>query len=238
MTHFESHGVIFRLRFALTILGLVGVLLVQESSAFMGRRAHFRETISPRKEANNSVTINLYYESLCPDCVDFISRKLCPLWEDMSNYLRIDFVPYGNAETIVSKTGEISFECQHGPPECEANFIHDCALKHLSYKESIKFICCMESRHSAHGTAEICAEELEVDYAPIKTCAAGPEGIKLHYAYGQRTDKLVPSHEWVPWILFNGQYNKEDMDHAQDDLLSVLCKYIEDPKPTVCNEVY
>lgn len=234
MTQLGNHGKLPKLQLAVLGLGLLVALLGQESTAFMSRRTH----IFPTK-ANNPVTVNLYYESLCPDCVEFISQKLCPLWEDMSNYLRIDFVPYGNAETIISnKTGEVSFECQHGPPECAANFIHDCALKHLSYKESIKFICCMESRHSAPSSGEFCAEELEIDYAPIKTCAEGPEGIKLHYAYGQRTDKLKPSHEWVPWILFNGQYNKEDMDHAQNDLLGVLCKYIEDPKPTVCNEVY
>jgi len=96
----------------------------------------------------------------------------------------------------------------------------------------------MEGRHSAPGSGAACAEELEVDYDTIETCANGPEGIQLHYKYGQQTDSLKPSHEYVPWILFNGEYNKEDMEHAQDDLLTVICKYLDDPKPDSCNEVY
>jgi len=210
------------------------VVLLFHCSTSDGRHHHKKHFVE-----NQNLTVNLYYESLCPDCVEFISQKLCPLWEEnMSKYFKIDFVPYGNAETIVSKTGAISFECQHGPPECAANFIHACALKHLSYRDSIKFICCMESRHSGPGSGPACAEELEVDYNQIETCAEGPEGVQLHYAYGQRTDKLQPSHEYVPWILFNGEYNKEDMDHAQEDLLTVICKYLDEPKPDSCNEIY
>lgn len=95
----------------------------------------------------------------------------------------------------------------------------------------------MESRHSAPGSGEACADELEINYGQIETCANGPEGIKLHYVLGKQTDGLQPSHEYVPWILFNGKYNKEDMDHAQDDLLGIVCKYLED-KPDECNEIY
>lgn len=96
----------------------------------------------------------------------------------------------------------------------------------------------MESRHSAQGSGPACAEELEVDYDTIEECAEGPEGTRLHYELGKRTDKLQPPHEYVPWILFNGIYNKEDMDHAQDDLLTVICKYLDDPKPDACNEIF
>lgn len=186
----------------------------------------------------------------------------------MSNYFNIEFVPYGNAEvrylmcsivryynqclstyenylvlilffqTTISKSGEISFDCQHGPQECAANIIQACALKYLSYKDSVKFICCVEGRHSAPGSGPACAEELEVDYDAIDSCSNSPEGIKLHYLLGKQTDNLKPPHQYVPWILFNGQYNKEDMEHAQDDLLTVICKYIEDPKPDACNEVF
>lgn len=102
----------------------------------------------------------------------------------------------------------------------------------------MKFICCVEGRHNEPGSGPACADELEVDYDAIDSCSTSPEGVKLHYLLGKQTDNLKPSHQYVPWILFNGQYNKEDMDHAQDDLLTVICKYIQDPKPDSCNEVY
>lgn len=95
----------------------------------------------------------------------------------------------------------------------------------------------MEAAHSAPGSETSCAEDLEIDYSPIDRCANGKEGVKLHYLLGKQTDKLTPSHEFVPWVLFNGQYNKEDMDQSENDLLGVVCKYLKDPKPDQCNQV-
>lgn len=56
------------------------------------------------KPDNISLTVSLYYESLCPDCVQFSKQQLCPLWEEsrLSDYFKIEFVPYGNAEVSLA----------------------------------------------------------------------------------------------------------------------------------------
>jgi hypothetical protein len=94
----------------------------------------------------------------------------------------------------------------------------------------------MESSPNFETSGPTCAKKYGIHYKALKRCADGAEGNYLHYLNGVETSKLVPKHEWVPWILFNGTYNKDDMDEAQNDLFSVLCKHL-DPTPRQCNEV-
>jgi len=96
----------------------------------------------------------------------------------------------------------------------------------------------MESASNFNTAGVICADKLRFDYAPILNCSKSAEGQTLHYQNGLKTDKLTPPHQYVPWILFNGQFNQADMDHAQEDLVSVLCKYLPEPKPSECNEIF
>ena len=56
-----------------------------------------------------AVAINLYYETRCPDCVEFINQTLRPLWnnKDIRPHLNITMNPYGNAMSIpVAKVSE------------------------------------------------------------------------------------------------------------------------------------
>lgn len=117
------------------------------------------------------------------------------------------------------------------------NRLHACAVHSLPYDQSTKFICCTESAKNFESAGPLCAKKYGIHYKALKNCAEGSEGNYLHYLNGVQTSKLDPPQEWVPWILFNGRYDKEDMSRATDDLTSVLCKYL-DPKPRECNEVY
>ncbi|PNF32968.1 hypothetical protein B7P43_G16667 [Cryptotermes secundus] len=45
-----------------------------------------------------AVNLSLYYESLCPDSMNFIKFQLYPTWLLLTGeYLAVDFVPYGKA---------------------------------------------------------------------------------------------------------------------------------------------
>jgi len=189
-----------------------------------------------RTQQEPNLTLNLYYETLCPDCQIFSKEQLCPAFRKMGQYFRIDFVPFGNARSNMSQTGEITITCQHGPDECKGNRLHSCALNLLPYDKGVKFICCMESAPSFQRAGPLCAKKVGVSYPKLKACADSDTGNHLHYLNGVQTSKLQPPHEWVPWILFNNTYNKEDMEQAQEDVISVLCKYLN-PKPSQCNEI-
>lgn len=129
----------------------------------------------------------------------------------------------------------MSISCQHGIEECEGNRIQSCALQHLSYLQSTKFICCMESESDFDAQGKRCLETLGIDIPTIVNCGNGLEGENLHYLNGLKTANLEPPPYFVPWIIFNDQFNDtEEMYDARKDLKSVLCKYILAPKPEIC----
>ena len=47
--------------------------------------------------ADAEVSLDLYYESLCPDSTRFISQQIGPMHEAIGQDVAINFVPYGFA---------------------------------------------------------------------------------------------------------------------------------------------
>lgn len=71
--------------------------------------------------------MDILYESLCPDSVNFISMQLAPLYEEFKHNLDINFVPFGKSSSP-EVSGEQEWMCQHGPDECLGNRIQSCML--------------------------------------------------------------------------------------------------------------
>jgi len=181
------------------------------------------------------VKVSLYYETMCPYCKNWIKNELCPVVEKLSEYFYIDFVPYGNAVTQYFRTRENIITCQHGAEECEGNRLQSCAVRSLSYLHSTKLICCMESESTFEPQGKRCLEELGIDIPSIVNCANGPDGQHYHFQDGMKTKDLSPPLTGVPWIIFNDKYQDNAEVHAaRTDFISVLCKYIPDPKPAEC----
>ena len=44
------------------------------------------------------VQVQVYYETLCPYSIEFISQQLYPTFQNLGQYLDIEFIPYGNAQ--------------------------------------------------------------------------------------------------------------------------------------------
>ena len=43
------------------------------------------------------VTVDLYYEVLCPDSRQFLLYQLYPAWQTMASIFTVNFIPYGKA---------------------------------------------------------------------------------------------------------------------------------------------
>ena len=56
-----------------------------------------------------AVNIQVYYESLCPDSINFITKQLYPTYQALGNYMDIEFIPFGNADVSFS---DLSFASQ------------------------------------------------------------------------------------------------------------------------------
>lgn len=47
------------------------------------------------------MTLDVYYESLCPDSRNFLVNQLEPNWKNMSPYTDLRLIPFGKATVIV-----------------------------------------------------------------------------------------------------------------------------------------
>jgi interferon gamma-inducible protein 30 len=96
---------------------------------------------------DDKVYIELYYESLCPYCQQFIEGSLKTAFSTKDIWQIADFRawPYGNARTVANGSSW-SFTCQHGPNECVGNLIEACAINMYDwYTQALPFIICIEA---------------------------------------------------------------------------------------------
>ncbi len=71
------------------------------------------------------VNLSIYYETLCPDCRQFISTQVWNAYQSILDIVNITFVPYGNARELYRpETKLYQYYCQHGAEECYGNLIH------------------------------------------------------------------------------------------------------------------
>ena len=63
----------------------------------------------------------------------------------------------------------------------------------------------------------------------------GPEGNKLEHAMGVKTESLDPAHNYVPWVVINGEHTNELESEAMKDLKGLVCKLYTGQKPSECD---
>ncbi|PRQ42849.1 putative gamma interferon inducible lysosomal thiol reductase GILT [Rosa chinensis] len=166
---------------------------------------------------SKKVNLSLYYETLCPSCASFIVNELAAtLFDpegDLVSIVNLRLVPYGNAQV---KAPNKTIVCQ---------------------KRHFKFIHCLESKlieglHSSKEYAwESCCVKLEMDSDRLGKCYRSGYEKKLILENAKETDHLVPPHEYVPWVVVNGQPLKDDYLN----FVRYVCNaYKDSPKPKAC----
>jgi len=187
------------------------------------------------------VLVELYYESLCPGCRNFISTMIYPTFDKLrdTGIVKFGLYPYGNAVETENKDGSWNITCQHGPEECLGNLLEVCLMHYLSWDPDlyVPVISCMESADDPVMSAEGCINQLSTaSYEAVKGCAKGPEGNRLAHAMGAKTESLDPPHNYVPWVVVDGEHNNEIQQAAMDNLLALVCKLYKGTKPTQCDD--
>ncbi|XP_054837650.1 gamma-interferon-inducible lysosomal thiol reductase [Eublepharis macularius] len=182
------------------------------------------------------VSVQLYYESLCPGCRGFLVTQLFPTWIMLNEILNITLVPYGNAkETKVE--GKWQFECQHGQEECKGNLMEACLI-HLLEDLGLYFpvIFCMESGSDVTANLPLCLKIYapEVSLANITACVNGDLGNQLMHQNAQRTTALKPPHRYVPWIVINGKHTESLQSLAMEALFRLVCNLYQGELPSAC----
>ena len=171
--------------------------------------------------------IQVYIESLCPDCQYFINRSLKDFVEMVTkpNLADIELVPYGNAdETYDEKTGKWVFECQHKENECYGNLIETCLIHNLGRVESHKKIICIESNIDGFNrdfdkTLEFCLNKDADKIKEINDCVASDMGNVYQHQMAQKTLE----HDYVPWILVDGVHDTQAESVIIESLIDYVC---------------
>ena len=171
--------------------------------------------------------IQVYIESLCPDCVNFITHSFKDFFEKVSkpNLAEIEFIPFGNAkEKYNEETKKWEFTCQHEENECYGNIIETCIIQNLGRVNSYKQILCIESNIEKYNlnfddTLNFCFNNDESQINQIKQCAQSDLGNIYQHQMAQKTG----NHLYVPWILVDGVHDVDAENQIIESLIDYLC---------------
>ncbi|CAG9859699.1 unnamed protein product [Phyllotreta striolata] len=184
-----------------------------------------------------NVKVSVYYESLCPDSVNFITNQFWPTYKNIgSPDILVDLIPYGKASET-NRSGQWVFTCQHGPDECYGNAYHACAISLFSKEESAEFVyCSMSSDYpSSDETLRECASNLGLRWASLKTCYESGQYIKLLIDNGERTRSVKPAITFIPTIVLNDKYSDRNQNAAFTGFQDLICSVLNQ-QPEVCKE--
>ena len=89
-----------------------------------------RDTETNMQATYPNVTLEVYYEALCPYCQQFFATNMADIMSkpDIVDILNLRMVPYGNTQMDSSGV----FHCQHGVAECMSDVLMQCLLYKMS----------------------------------------------------------------------------------------------------------
>ena len=188
--------------------------------------------ISKRPQAK----IDVYIESLCPDCIDFVEKSFEPYYNFNISLAEVNFIPFGNAKEFYNKeTKKYEFECQHKEKECYGNLIETCAINLLGKIKSYEIIICldkniMKNEKNFDKTLDLCMRNREEEKQLILDCTKSDIGNYYQHIMATKTK----NHNYVPWIVVDGYH---DID-AENDMLNSMIDYLCHLYGNDCQDYY
>ncbi|VDM77094.1 unnamed protein product [Strongylus vulgaris] len=181
----------------------------------------------------NSVKLDVYIASQCPDTTRFVRTQLMKAWSMLSHTGRIELtmVPFGKARCI-ARGDDFECSCQHGPNECILNQLMNCVIDRVGFPEkTVPIVNCIQGKGSLDDAMRSCiANNALLNENQMRECASGPRGRRLLALAGAQTAALRPPLDFVPWVVVNDVRNVD----AFYDLTENLCKSLE-PAPEECS---
>lgn len=187
--------------------------------------------------ASDAVQVQLYFESMCPFCQQFITGTLQEAFshDGFDKVANFTLYPFGNARET-SNSGSYSYKCQHGERECQGNLVEACFVGLTGFDPSsyMPFVFAFESALGKDGKTEVMSLAKtagdkagwpsNVSYDDLSSCYTSPQGNNFQHQMAVLTNALSPSHQYVPWIVFNGVHDDGIQQACQENFLHCVCK--------------
>lgn len=224
------------------LVGLLVIILVYYAYKTLtdyNNRIIHEDQLEFARTKGSPVMISVFYEALCPDSKNFIVKQLKSAYSKLPNLIEIEFFAYGKATTTVQQDGSLSFQCQHGPTECEGNIIHCCAVESIHNTETkLDFIACMiRDNGNPQKAFQRCSREYTVDDENIQKCINSLHGKELLKIAGENTHALNPPVSFIPTVLIDGQQRRQAT--ILRDLFAEVCAVLAESglTPKACESI-
>lgn len=184
--------------------------------------------------------IKVFYDSLCPDAINFINGPYKSFYsiKYLQNRLKVILIPGAlmSFETN-NDSQETYFSCFGGENECLGNIFHSCAIYLLDIEQANKYIICymdniVRFKKNNFQTTSFCAKEVGFKEETLFNCASSPAGVNFMKLLLRRKQGTM-THS--PWIIVNGQYDKKKEDLVLENTTAYACKMINDLSLPICN---
>ncbi|XP_058825799.1 GILT-like protein 3 [Topomyia yanbarensis] len=159
---------------------------------------------------DDKLKVTVYYETLCPDSVSFITYQLVPAWGRYRAQMDLKLVPFGKSYIDESNPSRPVYHCQHGRKECTLNILHGCILDKLPFDKAFAVVGCL--MQSMRTSFDKCIVLHETAKAEIQECARGNQGAKLYKRFSDETNRVATPLSFVPTIEVNGVYDIFEQD--------------------------
>lgn len=195
----------------------------------------------------NATVVDIFYESRCPDSLDFLNTTLREAFEDKKLWdsMDIHLHPFGNAVLLESDKVSKGYHfwhpdaqypvimCQHGETECFGNRMHACVIAlHPNPRTHAEFIICMAAYGLSAGVelaSYQCGLSHAIDMEAVQECTESSKQHAMMTAIGATTKQAEVVH--VPWVVVNGEHTKDDT------FFKPVCDEIHGDKPPSCIEL-
>jgi len=187
--------------------------------------------------------VELYIESLCPFCINFIATTFAKANAVEGFYDMVNFTvyPFGNAQETQVGNSSWNYTCQHGPMECYGNQVENCAKYYYTNSTNfLDWLICVEgdvrTTQNFDVSGQNCSEEHGLDWTEVQKCATGELGMRLTHKAAAATNNLNPHLAYVPYIVVNGKHDVQAENEINDDFVQWACQNYGGDKPSVCGQ--
>ncbi|KRT83358.1 hypothetical protein AMK59_4067 [Oryctes borbonicus] len=186
--------------------------------------------------AQNKLKVDIFYEALCPDSLNFIKYQLKPSWEQIKPAVTLNFVPFGKSVSF----NDANFECHHGPRECEGNKVMSCALHRIRDPTvMVHFVSCYMNRFMKYARrnskefGQSCVAKAGLNWNDdIKQCYESHLGTLLQLNAEKQTN--VYKLDFIPTIIYNKIFDRELHNASLYNFKGVVCSLARVNRPSTC----